>query len=164
MTFRMTRLTEDYCQQICEWRYPAPFNIYNWPAWEQMMTHEMQFADQAIRESQFAAVIRSNDELIGYAQFFPIVHVTRLGLGLRPDLCSQGLGVHFVQSVIHEAIRRTPHCEIDLEVHTWNVRAQKTYEKVGFIVADEYELTTVNGVERFYCMVYPKIGKKSDLF
>ncbi|MDB5052850.1 MAG: acetyltransferase, ribosomal protein N-acetylase, partial [Bacilli bacterium] len=86
MTFRMTRLTEDYCQQICEWRYPAPFNIYNWPAWEQMMTHEMQFADQTIRESQFAAVIRSKDELIGYAQFFPIVNVTRLGLGLRPDL------------------------------------------------------------------------------
>ncbi|MNO96789.1 Acetyltransferase (GNAT) family protein [compost metagenome] len=93
-------------------------------------------------------------ELCGFAQFFPIVGVTRLGISMRPDLCGQGLGTHFVQSIVHEAVRRKPENEIDLEVLTWNKRAIQVYLKVGFEITDTYERLTPDGQKPFYCMVF----------
>lgn len=170
MDLKVQALTEQHCKEICSWSYPVPYDIYNWPSWENMVEQDMQFADLSIREAQFAAVVRLGDEagaepnhtneqenkeeLIGYVQYFPMHKVTRLGLGIRPDLCDKGLGVHFMQAILKEALLRNPTHEIDLEVHTWNERAQKTYAKAGFVKTDEYERMTSTGVGRFYCMVY----------
>jgi ribosomal-protein-alanine N-acetyltransferase len=154
-------LTEKHCKEICSWTYPLPYDIYNWPSWGIMLIQEMQFADPVIRDAQFAAVVQINKvdhqpdgDLIGYVQYFPMNEVTRLGLGIRPDLCDQGLGAAFMEVIIEEAISREPRHEIDLEIHTWNERAQKTYVKAGFVKTDEYERMTPTGMGRFYCMVY----------
>jgi [ribosomal protein S18]-alanine N-acetyltransferase len=159
MELQVQALTEQHGKDICKWNYPAPYDIYNWPSWGVMVALEQQFADSEIREAQFAAVIRigeenSDNELIGYGQYFPMRGVTRIGLGIRPDLCDQGLGQDFMKAILVEAMRRQPNQEIDLEVHTWNERAQKTYAKAGFIRTDEYERMTPTGMGRFYCMVY----------
>jgi ribosomal-protein-alanine N-acetyltransferase len=170
MTLQVAPLTEEYCKQICLWRYPAPYHVYNWPSWDMVVAQDMQFADPELRKTQFAAVVQlkpagqkkpmeqkeANYELVGYVQFFPLQGVTRLGVGMRPDLCSQGLSGNYMQIIISEAIRRNPDKEIDLEVHTWNRRAQKAYLKAGFKKTDEYVRLTDAGRERFYCMVYRK--------
>jgi ribosomal-protein-alanine N-acetyltransferase len=162
MKLKVTKLTEQHCKEICSWRYEAPYDIYNWPSWGHMLVKDLQFADPNIREAQFAAVVRvddedqqnANEELIGYVQFFPMYKVTRLGLGIRPDLCNQGLGAIFMQTILSAAKEREPAHEIDLEVHIWNERAQKTYAKAGFVLTDQYERMTTSGMEHFYCMVY----------
>lgn len=165
MNLQIQALTEAYCREICSWSYPEPYGIYNWPAWEIMTAQELEFADPNIREAQFAAVVivpvdsisnQHHSELIGYVQYFPMVGVTRIGLGIRPELCDNGLGAAFMEVIIKEAIKRNPANEIDLEVHTWNVRAQKTYTGAGFEQTDEYERMTPTGMGRFYCMVYKK--------
>jgi ribosomal-protein-alanine N-acetyltransferase len=166
MDLKVQALTEQHCKDICSWSYPAPYDIYNWPSWGIMVAQEMQFADPDIREAQFAAVVRMDEdnpkikqlegELIGYVQYFPMEGVTRLGLGIRPDLCDKGLGLAFMEAILKEALLRESNNEIDLEVHTWNERAQKTYTKAGFVRTDEYERMTPTGVGRFYCMVYSK--------
>jgi [ribosomal protein S18]-alanine N-acetyltransferase len=160
--FKVQTLTEQHCKQICSWQYDAPYDIYNWPSWGQMLAQDLQFADAYIRKTQFAAVVQVKEEqiheaeLIGYVQYFPLLEVTRLGIGLRPDLCSQGLGALFMDAILKEALRRNPHHEIDLEVHTWNERAQKTYSKAGFVRTDEYKRMTPTGMGQFHCMVYKK--------
>lgn len=160
MTFQVIKLTELQCKEICSWSYSAPYEIYNWPSWAIMVAEGLQFGDPDIRDAQYAAVVQHEErqkrkaELIGYAQYFPMEDVTRLGIGLRPDLCGQGLGSRFVQVILTEAILRSPNHEIDLEVHAWNERAQKTYENLGFVKTDEYEKRTPTGVELLYCMVY----------
>jgi ribosomal-protein-alanine N-acetyltransferase len=166
MDLKVQALTEQHCKEICSWSYPAPYDIYNWPSWGIMVAQEMQFADPDIRKAQFAAVVRMDElnpdvnqlevELIGYVQYFPMDGVTRLGLGIRPDLCDKGLGVIYMETILKEALVRESNNEIDLEVHTWNKRAQKTYAKAGFVTLDEYERMTPTGVGRFYCMVYSK--------
>jgi RimJ/RimL family protein N-acetyltransferase len=162
MTLYVKELTLQHCKEICSWRYPAPYDIYNWFPWGIMVAQELQFADPCIRVSQFAAVVQVEEEknheaeLIGYVQYFPLHEVTRLGVGLRPDLCSQGLGALFMDAILKEALSRNPHYEIDLEVHTWNERAQKTYANAGFVKTDEYERMTPTGKGRFYCMVYKR--------
>ncbi|NQX69252.1 GNAT family N-acetyltransferase [Paenibacillus alba] len=149
-------LTDDHCKELCTWQYPAPYELYNWPSWDTMQQEQSEFADLLIRAEQYRGVIDEEGTLTGFAQFFPIVGVTRIGLGLRPDLCGKGagLGTQFVQLLIQEAQRRAPKQEIDLEVLVWNERAIQTYQRAGFMLTDTYDKWTPTGVSAFHCMVY----------
>lgn len=151
---RIVPLTEDHCRDICSWSYPVPYDTYNWRSWEQMLADGEEFADETLREEQYRAVVDTEGELIGFAQFFPLTGVTRLGLGMRPELCGQGLGVHFVRAIAAEAKRKAPANEIDLEVLIWNIRAYRVYEKAGFVQTDTYERMTPVGMGMFHCMVW----------
>ncbi|TXK73398.1 N-acetyltransferase [Paenibacillus sp. N3.4] len=155
LQWRVVPLTDVWCQELCTWDY-SPFEMYNWPSWETMKRDGLEFADPIIRAEQYSGIVDERNHLCGFVQFFPIVGVTRLGLGLRPDLCGQrsGLGVRFVKLLIQEAKRRKPQQEIDLEVLEWNERAIQTYRRVGFIITDTYEKWTPTGVATFHCMVY----------
>lgn len=114
-----------------------------------------EFGDPVLRDMQYAAVLAEDGSFIGFAQFFPLgASVIRLGLGLRPNLCGQGLGALFVRTIAEEALRRSPGCEVDLEVFTWNTRAIRTYEKAGFITEDTYMRPAPDGPHEVHCMVF----------
>ncbi|WP_209853269.1 GNAT family N-acetyltransferase [Paenibacillus sediminis] len=147
-------MEEDHASAVCSWQYEDPYNIYGWLPWEQMVLLSVEFGDPELRAQQYASVVDQNGDLIGFAQFFPIEGVTRLGVGLRPELCGQGLGQIFMEAIVREALRRAPERIVDLEVLTWNTRAIRAYEKAGFVIADTYEKRTPEGMKQFHCMVY----------
>lgn len=149
-------LTESQSMELCQWNYPSPYDIYNWPTWEHMLHEDMEFADPQIRSAQYGAVVDEMKQLCGFVQFFPIIGVTRLGLGLHPELCGKGngIGVSLVKLLVQEAQRRSPLNEIDLEVLVWNERAIHTYQHAGFIITDTYDKMTPSGLAAFHCMVY----------
>lgn len=152
--FRIVPLSVVHCKQICSWHYEQPYDLYMWRTWSEMEQEKIEFGDPLIRNEQYAAVLDSADRLAGFAQFFPLAGVTRLGLGMHPELCGLGLGTEFVKTIVEEAKRRTPGLEIDLEVPVWNLRAQKVYKRAGFFTTDCYERPANAGTEQFYCMVY----------
>ncbi|GIP35673.1 GNAT family N-acetyltransferase [Paenibacillus sp. J2TS4] len=152
--FRIAPLSLQHCQEICSWKYDPPYDIYNWNSWEKMKKDQEEFADPLIRQEQYGSVLDRYGLLCGFVQFFPLVDGTRLGLGMRPDLCGQGLGVPFVKAIVHEAVLRDSRKEIDLEVLVWNERAFNVYSKAGFVVTDQYVRNTPAGPAEFYCMVY----------
>lgn len=154
--FSLAPLEPDHCADICEWTYPPPYDLYSWKPWDQMAAEQTEFGDPTIRALQYAAVLDGTGKLAGFAQFFPLLGVTRLGLGMAPTLCGQarGIGVAFVQAIVAEAQRRAPADEIDLEVLTWNKRAQIVYERAGFHITDTYTRATPTGEAEFHCMVY----------
>lgn len=143
-----------HAKSVCSWRYPQPYDIYNWREWLDMKTNSIEFGDSQIRLEQYAAVLSHDQALIGFAQFFPMVGVTRLGFGMHPDHCGGGNGASFVRAIAQEAKRRTPKNDIDLEVLTWNLRAYKAYEKAGFVHTDTYERPTPTGMQAVHCMVF----------
>lgn len=148
-------MTEKDAQTVTEWRYPPPYDVYRWPAWEDMLRDGSEFADPEIREAQYLTVRDSRDRsLVGYVQLFPLDRAVRIGIGLRPDLCDQGLGTPIIKLAIEEAARRQPGAEIDLEVEQWNKRAIRAYEKAGFAITDEYTRRATHGPVRLYCMVW----------
>ncbi|CAH0122741.1 hypothetical protein PAE9249_05332 [Paenibacillus sp. CECT 9249] len=151
---RTVPLQETHAEAICNWVYEPPYDLYGWLPWPQMQALGVEFGDPDVRRQQYAAVVDSAGELIGFAQFFPLVGVTRLGIGMRPDLCGQGLGTLFMMPIIAEAKRRAPENAIDLEVHVWNERAIRVYERVGFRITDTYEKRTPDGYRPFHCMVF----------
>lgn len=152
--FHLAPLTEEHCRDICAWTYPPPYDVYRFKPWEQMLSLQEEFADPDIRANQYRAVLDAHGRLSGFAQFFPIVGVTRLGLGMRPDLCGGGNGVRFVEAIVEEARRRTPHNQIDLEVTVWNKRAIRAYIQAGFAITDTYERMSPIGMDEFHCMVW----------
>lgn len=153
-SFRLVPMREEHGRDVCMWNYPPPYDLYHWDPWEWMVARGEEFGDPRIREAQFRSVLDESGELCGFAQFFPMVGVTRLGLGLRPDLCGKGSGTAFVRSIVSEAKRSAPGNEIDLEVLTWNQRAIRTYERAGFVITDTYERPTPDGSGEFHCMVW----------
>lgn len=147
-------MSEEHAQALCEWRYAPPWDIYNWPSWVNMKKDGIEFGDPVLRAGQYAVVLDDHGLFIGFAQFFPLGHVTRLGLGLHPDRTGQGLGPAFVRTLVREALRRTPGNEIDLEVACWNKRAVRTYEQAGFRIEDTYPLPARSGEIECHCMVF----------
>lgn len=152
--FRIAPLLLEHCREICTWRYPAPYDLYNWRPWELMVSLQEEFADPGLRDEQYRAVLDTDGGLCGFAQFFPIVGVTRLGIGMHPSRCGGGQGAAFVTAIAKEARRLHPEHEIDLEVLAWNERAVRAYRKAGFIVTDTYKRMTPAGPAEFYCMVW----------
>ena len=147
--YRLAPMTERDAAAICEWRYPAPYDIYNWPPWEQAVREGRDFADPDVRERQYRSVYWSG-RLVGFAQWFPLIAeegppIVRLGLGLRPDDCGAGEGAAFAAFLAAETAALHPGRLVDLEVAKDNVRARKAYEKAGFRAADEYELPIPGG-------------------
>lgn len=152
--YSIVPMNEHQATEICAWYYEPPYNIYGWLSWEQMEALEIEFGSRELRRKQYAAVVDNQQNLCGFAQYFPMAGVTRLGLGMRPDLCGKGRGPAFVRAIAEEARRRKPEDEIDLEVLTWNERAIKAYRAAGFTITDTYERMTPDGMQPFYCMVY----------
>nr|WP_040717017.1 GNAT family N-acetyltransferase [Paenibacillus daejeonensis] len=156
-------MTVEHAREISTWRYEPPYDVFDWPAWDVMLASSSDAADPEVRERQFATVVDDRDRLVGFAQFFPLLGVTRLGLGLHPGLCSRGIGTVFTRMIANEAIRRAPGDEIDLEVLTWNQRAIRVYEKAGFVITDSYRRNTPSGLAKFYCMVYQTVDQKDQI-
>ncbi|SDX54924.1 GNAT family N-acetyltransferase [Paenibacillus sp. CF384] len=152
--FTVVPLSDALAEELSTWRYESPYDFYNWSTWEVMQQLGIEFGDAYVREQQYAAVTSDDGRLIGFAQFFPLLGVTRIGLGLRPDLCGTGLGLPLVQAIVAEAIHRAPTDIIDLEVHVWNTRAIRTYERSGFIITDTYAKQTATGSVDVHCMCY----------
>lgn len=153
-SFTLTPLDPALAEELSRWRYEPPYDFYNWSSWEVMQQLGLEFGDAEIRQQQYAAVKNTEGQFIGFAQFFTLLGVIRLGLGLRPDLCGLGLGLPFVQAIVEEALRRAPGDEIDLEVHVWNTRAIRTYEKAGFVITDTYERPIGSATVEVHCMSF----------
>ena len=152
--YHLEPLSERHAQEICKWRYEPPYDLYQFGSWENMQSGGLEFGDPKIREEQYFAVVDQSGELCGFAQLFPMEGLTRIGLGMRPDLCGRGMGGEFVRAVTAEAQQKTPANSIDLEVLAWNVRAYKVYERCGFQYEQSYDKMTPTGEQTFHCMVY----------
>ncbi|OWA32968.1 GNAT family N-acetyltransferase [Saccharibacillus sp. O16] len=152
-SFEIHVMTESEAAAVCGWSYEPPYDIYGWMPWEEMKKLGIEFGDPELRTQQYVTGYR-NGVFCGFAQLFPLGGTTRLGIGMRPDLCGRGMGAAFVRAAADEALRRIPGQEIDLEVLTWNQRAISAYRKAGFSITDLYERMTPDGMKPFYCMVY----------
>lgn len=152
--YHVSVMTEEDGKAISQWVYSPPYDLYQFLPWPQMKALAVEFGDPAIRRQQYVSIRDEAGVLCGFAQYFPMLGVTRLGLGMKPDLTGQGNGCSFVQAIVQEAIHRYPDTEIDLEVLVWNKRAIVTYERCGFEITDKYEKRTPSGPAEFYCMVY----------
>ena len=138
---RLDELTEPQARAVARWRYPSPYDCYDFPPWEQMADEGWAICDPCTRVAQFRALrleptpgdaTAPAPDLAGYVRFRPVEGSIALHLGMRPDLCGRGLGRTFLELVVPEARRRAAGRPVVLDVRRFNTRAIRLYRHVGF--------------------------------
>jgi len=144
MTFRFRSMSQADAEAIADWHYPEPFSFYNWAADPNDLA---ELLDPTVRDNGYFAVEDEDGSLIGFFHF-KTPHGTRLelGLGLHPGRTGQGLGKSFVEAGLDFGRKRFAPREFTLSVASFNRRAIRVYERVGFSAVRVFSHWT-NGAE-----------------
>ncbi len=132
MDVRIAEASEDTHRRLLTWRYPPPYDFYDGDA-EPVSNPERYFEGRD-----------EHGELIGFYYFEPKPPDLDYGLGLRPDLTGQGLGLDFFLAGLAFARKRYRPREVFLHVAAFNERARRVYERAGFRVYSSH-IRTVDG-------------------
>ena len=141
--------SEQDAKEICSWKYPNEYSVYNMGTWERVIQENWAIANEEKRQEQFRSVYENN-KLIGYFRFRDIDGIINIGLGMKPELCGQGKGKQFLQCIL--STEELKNKNIELEVRNFNARAIKSYENVGFKKIKEIEKETLQGKDLFIIM------------
>ena len=145
-------LTDAEKREICSWKYSGDYAVYNLPSYEVMKEKQIGFFNPA-REQNYR-VFCDGDCLVGFVNIKEEESEVFIGIGVKPELCSKGYG----QRILHETYQISkelyPDKPLYLEVRTWNERAIRCYQKVGFeIVGEPFKQRTGSGLGTFYRMI-----------
>lgn len=128
---KITHLTQANADQIArKWHYNDRYSFYDM---ENDPEDFEEIITPALRDDKYYQVLNDKDELVGY---FCLERLSEkkveVGLGLRPDLTGQGLGLEFVKGI--EAFIQDNFDDeiIVLSVASFNKRAIKVYQRAGF--------------------------------
>ena len=136
-------LDKEMAINILNWKYEKPYDFYN---------NDMNDEDlQEMLDGTYKAVVDVENALIGFFCVGRSAQVPAgksigaytdefvdMGLGMHPNLVGQGNGYEFCRSIIgfiEEHYENTP---IRLTVATFNKRAIRLYEKLGFVAKHQF--------------------------
>lgn len=136
MKYRFEQMTEKHASKICKWQYEPPYSMYS------MTVDDISYLiDPA---NQYFSISTSADEIIGYCCFgkdaqvpggtyqSPSSESLDLGIGMRPDLTGQGLGVEFVREVLDFGLEQFSPKGFRASIAAFNLRSVAVFERLGF--------------------------------
>ena len=113
----------------------------------------MQRNGKSAREQNYRTFY-DEDCLVGFVNIKEEETEVFIGIGVSPELCGRGYGQRILQETYAISKELYPDKPLYLEVWTWNERAIRCYQKVGFeIVGAPFEQRTGSGVGTFYRMI-----------
>ncbi len=151
MWFTFTPMTLEDARLIATWRYQGVYAVYDF---------EGAAAELLGTSSPFFAAHDEHGELVGFCCFGTTAEIgdvgpsalftgadrtLSVGLGLRPDLTGQGIGLPFVTAILDFAREQFTPEAFRLFVLTWNHRAIRVYERAGFL--PQQVVTNEQGLE-----------------
>lgn len=132
-TFR--RMTPAEAREVYGWRYEGRYSFYD------MARNPEDFGEMVNPEARerYYSAFGPDGALVGFFSFIDEGgEELTVGLGLRPDLTGRGFGEGFVRAGLRFG-RETLGAEgFRLSVATFNRRAIRVYEKVGFRAENEF--------------------------
>lgn len=138
MEFNLSEFTEVHAKEVCTWKYDNEYSIYNLPSWEDVCLNKWAFSSDDKRKQEFHALIDESNKLIAYFRVQVQNSHILIGLGLKPELCSQGLGKLLMEMIKTFCATHYPNMKLCLEVRSFNTRAIRCYTSSGFIQTDTY--------------------------
>lgn len=156
---KIEQMDYDKAKQISKWTYDEPYSIYS-------MEESENCIDELLSGLYFSAVDEAKN-LIGYYCFGKAAQVPAgnqfgvysdkkfmdIGLGIKPNLCGQGIGLYFLNKGLEYGKNKLNVKEIRLTVAVFNSRAIKVYEKAGFKKVDSFRRISQCGETEFLVMV-----------
>ena len=145
-------LTDAEKLEICSWKYSGDYAVYDLPPYEVMREKQIGFFNHE-RELNYRAFC-DGDCLVGFVNIKAEETEVFIGIGVKPELCSKGYGQCILRETYAISKELYPEKSLYLEVRTWNERAIRCYQKVGFeIVGQPFEQRTGSGGGTFYRMI-----------
>ena len=128
-------MKEDYAKQIVEWKYEGDYSDYNLPTYEECKEKKYGITREDRKDNYIVYLL--NNEVVFYSNMKEMDNnKLYIGVGLKPEYCGKGLGNYFLEDSIKEMKKKYPERTLFLEVRSWNKRAIKAYEKIGFKVTN----------------------------
>ncbi len=149
MNFQFSPMSQSEAAQIADWHYEGIYSFYD-------MKNDPEDLQELLSpklrgENYWSAV--SDGELIGFIAVYPDRDSVELGLGLRPNLTGKGIGSAFLYAAQTFIQEHYPFAiTLSLAVASFNIRAQKVYEKAGFLVCGQETVSTNGGQYPFILM------------
>jgi RimJ/RimL family protein N-acetyltransferase len=107
--------------ETLEWHYEPPYDFYDTDA------------DPPQNPERYRIVAGDDGRVEAFWYFdLPEDGVVEVGIGLRPDLCGRGLGERYLQAELEYAREQWRPETFRLYVASWNERAIRLYERLGF--------------------------------
>lgn len=151
MSYRFVEMNNQYAKEIIGWHYYGTYSFYDMMADKEDLE---EFMDSSNWPSKYFAVIDKNDEIIGFFSFSFSNGIMSIGLGMKPSLTGKGLGEEFINMGIKFGINHFSYANdyITLDVASFNKRAIKVYERIGFKIIGYYKQNTNGGEYEFVRM------------
>ena len=148
-------LTDEEKREICTWKYPDEYSIYNSTPYDELKQKNSSFMNEANQQNFYA--FYDSDIFVGYINLIERANKFSLGIAVKPELCSKGYGQKIIKIALEISNIQNSNKPVGLQVRSWNKRAINCYRKAGFeIEGEEYSLTTPLGEGNFYRMIYKK--------
>jgi ribosomal-protein-alanine N-acetyltransferase len=135
---------------VAAWRYEPPYDFYDTDADEDDLA---ELLDAQRRRDVYFAARDETGALVGFFCLTPRQDGIEIGLGLRPDLTGQGLGLPFLLAGLEFAGERLAARRFALRVAAFNQRAIRVYERAGFRATRRFRQATNGGMHDFVEMV-----------
>ena len=103
-----------------QWHYEPPYDFYD-PA-----------ADPFDDPERLKYVCGADGRVEAFWEFIVVSDVVEVGIGLRPDLVGRGLGEACMRAQLEYARSQWRPRLFRLYVASWNARAIRLYERLGF--------------------------------
>jgi ribosomal-protein-alanine N-acetyltransferase len=142
-------MSEEHAREIAAWHYGAPYDFYDTVNDPDDLA---ELLDPQQREDAYFSAFDERGALVGFFQFEKKGQSVDVGLGLRPDLTSKGLGLEFLLAGLEFARRRFSPASFRLSVATFNERAIRVYERAGFRRVEIFTHSTNGGDHPFLLM------------
>jgi ribosomal-protein-alanine N-acetyltransferase len=151
MSYKFIEMNNQYSKEIIDWHYDGNYSFYDMRADQEDLE---EFMDSSNWPNKYFAVVDKNDELTGFFSFSFSNGKMSIGLGMKPSLTGIGLGEEFINMGIMFGIKHFSYTNdyITLDVASFNKRAIKVYERIGFKVIDYYNQNTNGGEYEFVRM------------
>jgi ribosomal-protein-alanine N-acetyltransferase len=146
INFEFRKINDEKAQEIVRWSVAPPYDFYDWVSDPDDLA---ELLDPRRRGDDYFSAFDEKGALVGFFQFEREGRVVEVGLGLRPDLTGKGLGRGFLLAGLDFARRSFSLDIFRLSVATFNERAIKVYEGVGFVPRRTYTHESNGGVYEF---------------
>ena len=147
--YRFGQMQDAEAIEISGWHYEPPYDFYDATSDQDDL---QELLDSERRKDTYFSVFDRGGVLVGFFQFESDGTTVDLGLGMRPDLTGQGLGIGYLLAGLEFARGRYSPERFTLSVATFNERAILVYERAGFKRDSVYRHYTNGGEYLFLSM------------
>lgn len=155
MKYNFKKMSQKQAENIAlNWHYEGEYSFYDFEADEEDLAELL--SPQERGEKYY--IVKKDDEEVGFFYFENEGDFVVIGLGMKPELTGNGMGLEFLRAGMRYAISKYNPNEIKLAVATFNERAIKVYQRAGFETDGTY-MQDINGSQfEFLKMKYDCLG------